>query len=309
MSFPIISDAVRLERLQPPQGKIRMVLDTDTYNEVDDQFAVVYTLFSPEKFDVEALYAAPFSNDRAAGPAEGMQMSYEEILRILDMLSIEPDGFVFRGSENYLPGPDQPVESAAASDLVERAMSNAEEPLYVVAIGAITNVASAILMEPRIIERIVLLWLGGQPLYWPSARHFNLMQDLYASRLAFDCGVPLIHFPCDGVTSQLITNLPEIQQYVQGQGKIGDHLAETVKAYYPDHYARSKEIWDIVTLAWLLNPDWMSSELVHSPILTDQMTWSVDRSRHLMRNITFVRRDPIFGDLFRKLQRYADRFG
>ena len=91
--------------------------------------------------------------------------------------------------------------------------------------------------------------------------------------------------------------------------QLGDHLAETVKAYYPDHYARSKEIWDIVTLAWLLNPDWMSSELVHSPILTDQMTWSVDRSRHLMRNITFVRRDPIFGDLFRKLQRYADRFG
>ena len=309
MSFPVISDALRLERLQPPEGKIRMVLDTDTYNEVDDQFAVVYTLFSPEKFNVEAFYAAPFSNDRAATPAEGMQLSYDEILKILDMLSIEPAGFAFPGSESYLPGPDQPVISAAANDLVERAMSNDEEPLYVVAIGAITNVASAILMEPRIIERIVLLWLGGQPLYWPSARHFNLGQDLHASRLVFDCGVPLIHFPCDGVTSQLITNLPEIQQYVQGQGRIGDYLTETVTAYYPDHYARTKEIWDIVTLAWLLNSEWMSSELVHSPILTDQMTWSVDRSRHLMRNITYVRRDPIFGDLFAKIRQYAERSG
>jgi inosine-uridine nucleoside N-ribohydrolase len=284
-----------------------MVLDTDTYNEVDDQFAVVYALFSPEKFSVEAICAAPFFNDRAAGPAEGMQMSYEEILRILDMLSIESDGFVFRGSEDYLPGPDRPVESAAANNLIERAMSNAEQPLYVVAIGAITNVASALLMEPRIIERIVLLWLGGQPLYWPSAKHFNLKQDLHASRLVFDCGVPLIHFPCDGVTSQLITNLPEIELYVRGQGRIGDHLAETVKAYYPDHSARSKVIWDIATLAWLLNPEWISSELVHSPILTDQMTWSVDHSRHLMRNITFVRRDPIFGDLFEKIRRNANR--
>ena len=48
-----------------------MVLDTDTYNEVDDQFAVVYTLFSPEKFEVEAFYAAPFFNDRSTGPKEG----------------------------------------------------------------------------------------------------------------------------------------------------------------------------------------------------------------------------------------------
>ncbi len=309
MSFPVISDALRLERLQPPEGKIRMVLDTDTYNEVDDQFAVVYTLLSPEKFNVEAFYAAPFSNDRAATPATGMQLSYEEILRILDMLGEEPEGFAFPGSEDYLPGPDQPVESAAARDLVERAMSNAHEPLYVVAIGAITNVASAILMEPSIIERIVVLWLGGQPLYWPSAKHFNLGQDIHASRLVFDCGVPLVHFPCDNVTSQLITTLPEIQQHVQGQGQIGDYLAGTYGAYYPDHYARSKEIWDIVTLAWLLNSSWTPSELVHSPILTDQMTWSVDHSRHMIRNITQVMRDPIFGDLFAKIRQHAEQSG
>jgi len=48
-----------------------MVLDTDTYNEVDDQFAVVYALRSPERLRVEALYAAPFHNDRSSGPADG----------------------------------------------------------------------------------------------------------------------------------------------------------------------------------------------------------------------------------------------
>jgi inosine-uridine nucleoside N-ribohydrolase len=300
MAHPNIPETLRLDRLQPPEAEVRMVLDTDTYNEVDDQFAVVYTLFSPEKLNLEALYAAPFHNDRSAGPADGMEKSYEEILRILNILDVEPEGFVYRGSEAYLSGPEQPCESEAAVDLVERAMGG-RSPLHVVAIGAITNVASAILMEPRILDRIVVLWLGGQPLDWPSARHFNLMQDLHASRLIFDCGVPLIHFPCDGVTSHLITTLPEVEKYVQGKGRIGDYLADTYRGYYQDHFARSKEIWDIITIAYLLDPSWMSTELVHTPILTDQLTWSVDRSRHLMRNVTFVRRDPIFADLFNKI--------
>ncbi|MFC1725309.1 hypothetical protein ACFL4T_06755 [candidate division KSB1 bacterium] len=45
---------------EPPAGRVRMVLDTDTYNEIDDQFAVVYSLISPERLNVEAIYAAPF---------------------------------------------------------------------------------------------------------------------------------------------------------------------------------------------------------------------------------------------------------
>lgn len=47
------------------EGKINMVLDTDTYNEVDDQFALMYALRSPERLNVEAIYAAPFYNNRS----------------------------------------------------------------------------------------------------------------------------------------------------------------------------------------------------------------------------------------------------
>ena len=63
MNFPKIPDSVRLERLQPPDGKVRMVIDTDTYNEIDDQFAVVHALLSPEQLTVEGIYAAPFFNE------------------------------------------------------------------------------------------------------------------------------------------------------------------------------------------------------------------------------------------------------
>jgi purine nucleosidase len=280
-----------------------MVLDTDTYNEVDDQFAVTYALLSPERLQVEALYAAPFVNPRSSSPADGMEKSYEEILRLLDRLGASSDNRVFKGSTGYLSNDGKPYRSSAALDLVERAMKTPEnDPLYVVAIGAITNIASAILIEPQILDRIVIVWLGGHALYWPHTREFNLRQDILASRLIFDCGVALVQIPCMGVVSHLTTTVPELERYVQGRGTIGDYLVATVKAYKTDHCAWSKEIWDIATIAYLLNDAWVPTDLVHSPVLTDQLTWSVDQSRHVIRCAHFVYRDLIFRDLFTKLE-------
>ena len=128
MPFPTLPVATLIDRLEPPSGPVRMVLDTDTYNEIDDQFAVVYSLLAPERLTVEAIYAAPFHNSRSDGPGDGMERSYEEILRLLDRLGVEPEGFVFRGSVRYLPAADEPVRSPAAEDLVERAMAS-EEPI------------------------------------------------------------------------------------------------------------------------------------------------------------------------------------
>jgi purine nucleosidase len=290
MEFPTMSDTLRIQRLRPQTGKIRMVLDTDTYNEIDDQFALVYALLSPERLDVEAIYAAPFHNSRSSDPADGMEKSYAEILRLLDLLNAPSEGFVFRGSTGFLPDLGHPYRSEATLDLIERAMTTGDDPLVVVAIGAVTN-----------IEHLVVVWLGGHAYHWPNTREFNLKQDILAARLVFDCGVPLVHIPCQGVTSHLATTTPEIERRVQGQGAIGDYLAEIFEAYHEDHHARSKVLWDIATIAYLIHPDWVPTDLVHSPIVTDQLTWSFDRSRHLIRSARFVYRDEILGDLFTKL--------
>ena len=77
MTFPILPTAQLLARLAPPTGPVRMVLDTDTYNEIDDQFALVWALLSPEKLAMEAIYAAPFHNARSNGPGDGMERSYD----------------------------------------------------------------------------------------------------------------------------------------------------------------------------------------------------------------------------------------
>ena len=291
-----------LQRLEPPSGPVLMVLDTDTYNEIDDQFAVVYSLLS-DNLTVEAIYAAPFFNRRSTGPGDGMRKSYQEILRLLERLECPHKGFVYHGSERYLEQLDTPAHSEAVEDLIARAMQPRDAPLYVAVIGAITNIASALLLKPEIAEQIVVVWLGGHPQYWPHTREFNLKQDVLAGQVVFDCGVPVVQIPCKNVAEHLRTTVPEMETYVKGRGEIGDYLYQTFVDYHEDHYAWSKVIWDISTIAYLNNPDWVPTEVRPSPVLRSDVTWGPeDASRHAFRVAVDVRRDRVFGDLFHKLE-------
>jgi len=307
-SFPKLDETFRLKQLEPPSGKIRMVLDTDTYNEIDDQFALAYACLSEDKISLEAVYAAPFHNKRSESPADGMEKSYQEILRLLKLMGKEPDGLAYRGSEQYLQDVRQPYHSEAALDLVKKAMaSSPDNPLYVVPIGCITNVASAILIEPRIIENIVVVWLGGNSLDWPHQREFNLMQDVLAAQVVFNSGVPLVVMPCRPVVSHFHSTLPELKHYLAGKNDLADYLYNIVAEYSGGQEAYSKVIWDVIPIAWLINPNWVNTQLVHSPVLTDQITFSTDRSRHFIRMAIDLNRDAIFRDLFSKLASKTER--
>lgn len=301
-TYPKIDESVRIKKLVPPTGKIRMVLDTDTYNEVDDQFALCYALLSPERIKLEAVYAAPFKNNRSESAGDGMEKSYEEILRLLKFLGESSDNFAFRGSDRYLEDINRPVKSDAVNDLIKKALaSSPEDPLYVVPIGCITNIASAILTEPKIIENIVVVWLGGNSLNWPHQREFNLQQDVLAAQVVFNSGVPFVTMPCQPVVSHLQTTIPELSFYLKGKNELSDYLYNIVLEYSGGKKAWSKVIWDVSAVAWLVNPGWVSTDVVHSPILTDQKTFSVDHSRHFIRMATSLNRDAIFADLFEKL--------
>lgn len=301
--FPRLSDAEMMARLLPPKAPVRAVLDTDTYNEVDDQFALAYAMLSPEACKLEAVYAAPFHNQRSSGPADGMERSYEEILRVLGKLGHSAsNGFAFRGSTSYLPGPGIPVVSPAAEDLIARARAS-EVPLYVMTIGAPTNVSSALLMAPDIASRIVVVWLGGQPHDWPTAREFNLQQDIPASQVLFDSGVPLVQIPATNVSEHLRTTIPELDCWLRGRSALGDYLCDIVASYHNDHFAWSKVIWDIAVVAWLINPAWVPTRLVHAPLLTNSITYSSDDGRPFMRVAVHVNRDPVFRDIFTKISK------
>ncbi len=299
-----------IEKLSLPTHPVDVILDTDTYNEIDDQFALAYLLLSQEKLRTVGICAAPFYNKRSASPADGMERSYNEIMKVLTLMGREDmKARVYKGSLSYLPNEETPVESDAARFLVEQAKRySPENPLYIVAIGAITNVASAILMAPDVMrQNTVLVWLGGHALSWPDNREFNLYQDVAGARIVFGCGIPLVQLPCFGVVSEFSTTEGELKQWLADKNPIADYLyRNTVEEAesYAKGKAWSRVIWDVTAVAWLLNEEdrFMNSYLIPSPIPQYDHHYSQRADRHPIRYVYHIKRDALFTDLFKKLQ-------
>ena len=297
----------RLKNLEIPTGPVDMVLDTDAYNEIDDQFAISYALHATEKLNVLALYAAPFFNNRSNSPADGMERSYQEILKLLRLSKLECP--VYRGSDRYLPDEQTPVASDAAKHLTELAMRySPEKPLYVVAIGAITNVASALLMKPEIADNIVVVWLGGNALEWHDNIEFNIRQDVASARVVFASGAPLVMLPCLGVVSAFTSTEPELTYWLKGKNDLCDYLVQhTVEA--ANEYAKgrvwSRVIWDVTTVGWLLNAGRrvMLDKLIPTPIPEYDHHYAQDPRRPLCRYVYHINRDALMGDLFAHISR------
>ena len=71
-----MTDKQRIKNLNVPDEIVDCVLDTDAYNEVDDQYAISYLLKSHDRVNVKAIYAAPFSNPKSDyNPEKGMELS------------------------------------------------------------------------------------------------------------------------------------------------------------------------------------------------------------------------------------------
>ena len=306
----MLSEAERLTRLQVPSGIVDVVIDSDTFNEIDDQFAISLALLSPERMRVQAIYAAPFHNAKSDGPADGMEKSYQEILRLLRLIGKHPP--VYRGSDRYLPDERTPVPSDAASDLARRAMAySKEKPLYVVGLAAVTNIASALLLRPEIAERIVCVWLGGHAPTWPDTFEFNLRQDVAAARAVFASGVPLVLVPCKGAVTTFLTTGPELRCWLWGKNALCDDLVratERTAEAYAKGRVWSRVLWDVTAVAWLLNDDhrFMLDRLIPTPIPEYDHHWGRDDTRPLCRMVTFVNRDPLMEELFGKLSAVKD---
>ena len=295
----------RIKNLLVPQGSVDVVLDTDAYNEIDDQFAISYLLKWKEKLNTKAIYAAPFLNSNSVSPKDGMEKSYDEIFKLLSLLDEKVD--VFKGSEKYLDNENTPVISYAAQDLAERVKNySPQNPLYVVAIGAITNIASAILLNPEVAQNSVVIWLGGHALHYHHTKEFNMYQDVAAARVVMQSGVPFVQLPCMGVVSNFTVSKPELEFWLKGKNPLADYLAEnTLKQ--ADSYAKgtawTRVIWDVTAVAWLLNDSerFMESCIIPTPIPTYDNLYATDFNNYPMRYVYNIKRDALMTDLFRKL--------
>lgn len=281
-----------------------IVLDTDTYNEMDDQFAVLWALLSPERLNVRALTAAPFLNEQSASPADGMEKSFLELERIVELSGRPSQGLVWRGSAAYLPDRRTPVLSPAAfriAELAREARRNGTR-LKILAIAALTNVASALLLAPDIAESVDVVWLGGQPYDWKTQDEFNFRQDVAAVRAVFESGALFAHIPCIHGAETLITTLPELEERCFPHGRFGAYLRELAGRFM--RRESSRIIWDISTVAFFCVPEAFLQQEVELPRLLDDGSWS--RSESSGRGALLVRhieRDPVFNRFFEALER------
>lgn len=278
----------------------KIILDTDTYNEIDDQFALAYAMLSKDKVDLLSINAAPFLNSRSTSAADGMEKSYNEIFRIMKLVDPDANIPVYRGSASFLANKETPVESPACDNIINTVM-NSDELVYIVAVGAITNVASAIIKCPEIVNRTVVIWLGGHALHWQDTREFNLKQDVAAAQIVLDSGVPFVQIPCNGVCTEFSTTIPELEYYLRGKNELCDYLVDIVRSYTKKPYGWSKVVWDVTAVAALVDPKALDMVIIPTPILTNDCHYAKDDARHPFIYVRRIRRDPIYADLFEKL--------
>lgn len=300
-----MTERQRFKNLSVPQGRVDVVLDTDAYNEIDDQFAISYLMKSKEKLNLKAIYSAPFLNDKSESPKDGMEKSYNEILKILKITGEKYD--VFKGTEEFLHDENTPVVSQGALDLAKKVENHSpENPLYIVSIGAITNVASAILMNPDVAENSVVVWLGGHAHHHADTKEFNMRQDIGAARVVMKSGVPLVQVPCMGVADRFTVSKPELEFWLKGKNTLADYLAQnTIEEgeKYASGTAWTRVIWDVTAVAWLLNDSrrFMDYKVIPTRVPTYDGVYDSAYEGHPMAYVSQVNRDNLMTDLFEKL--------
>ena len=283
--------------------KKKVILDTDAYNEIDDQFAIAYLYYS-KRVELVAVCAEHYMHDRCNSKALGMKRSYDEIVKVLSLADPHYKTETYRGSINTIDEMGCAVESEAA-DAIIRLARESDEIVYVVAIGALTNVTSAILKAPDIKDKICVLFVGCRPLSIGCPVEYNVEQDYRAAVELFESGTPLIIVPDANVTSTLRSPI-DCTAEIKGANPVCDYLYDiSYNAYRavgcPPTWART--IWDLGAPAIFETPECATYEIIPRPILTPEQTYAYDSTRPEMIMVTALDRDPIFARAWEVLKK------
>lgn len=281
------------------KDKINIILDTDTYNECDDQFALSYLIKSKDLFNIEAITVAPYSHTkRDVKVRDGQELSYNEILKICNWLNFDTNNKVFKGSMDYIQnGYDE--KNDAVNKIIEIALKN--NKTYILGIGAITNIALAIKKEPKIVNKIEIIWLGGNELGYKDNLEYNFRQDVEAVKIVFESKVKLTILPCRNIVSELRIDINTLKKYLENKSELCNYLIER---FYNDGYhgiQESRVIWDIAVIAYMINKNWFETKQISCPNIRKDTSYEVTDNRHNITFVTKLVRNKIYEDLFNKL--------
>ena len=166
----------------------RVIVNTDAKNEADDQFAIVHALLSPT-LDLRGLIPAHFGRHRSDRSMEESREEIDLLLRLMDLTGKVP---VANGAAEPIPDESTPRDSPGARLIIEE--SRGEGTLHIAFLGPLTDMASAILLDPEIVHRdVVVIWIGGVAYGGLDAAYpgpeFNLGNDIAAANVVFGSGI------------------------------------------------------------------------------------------------------------------------
>ncbi len=279
--------------------KINVILDTDSCNECDDQFAIAYLIKSQNLFNIEAITIAPYSHaTRNISVIEGQELSYNEVLKICKWLDFDTKNKVFKGSMDYLQN-GYSENNPAVDQIIEIALKNVKT--YILSIGVITNIALAIGKEPRIIDKIEIVWLGGNELGYKDNLETNFKQDIEAVRKVFESKVKLTILPCKDVVSKLVLDINTLRKHLANKSELCNYL---IDRFYNDGYHGVKEervIWDISVIAYMINKNWFKVERISCPYINENSSYELTNTNYRINMVVDIDREKIYEDLFRRL--------
>jgi purine nucleosidase len=280
----------------------RVIVNTDAKNEADDQFAIVHALLTPT-FDLRGIIPAHFGDRRSP---TSQQDSREEVDLLLRLMDLEGRVRVEDGAAGAMRAEQTPEPSPGADLIVEEAMREDAGPLYVAFYGPLTEMASALLLEPRIAQRdLTVVWIGGGP-YPEGGFEYNLSNDIAAANAVFASQLPVWQVP-QPVYVMLGVSYAEMQAKVAPYGELGSYLVRQTIEWNDAHVDRPMEyrsLGDSPCVGLIMNPNGGRSTMRAAPRFAADMTYVDAPENREIRVYETVDTRFILEDFFAKLQAF-----
>jgi purine nucleosidase len=287
----------------------RVIVDTDAKNEADDQYAIVHALLSPS-IDVRGLVAAHFGRERSR---HSMEDSREEIDLILGLMDLEGRVPAANGAAAAIPDESTPIDSPGAQLIIEESnLASEGDPLFVAFLGPLTDMASAILLDPAIVQRpVVVIWIGGMgygvdPSY--PAIEFNLRNDISAANVVFDSGVTIWQVPAS-VYSMVGVGYAELEEKIGGTSKLADYLISQLMEWNAAHHGEPIEfrsLGDSPAVSLVLDPRGGVFRTIPAPRFGPDGHY-IPGSGHPIRVCESVDVRFLLEDMFAKIRKFGRR--
>ncbi len=278
--------------------RIPLIIDTDAANEIDDLYAIAFAVLSKNRFDIKGFVATHFAQK---GGKESIQQSYETIQTLQQVLGCN---YRVECGGDPLCYPATPSQSDGANFIIECAQKATEEnPLWVLGLGAATNLASALLLQPEIATKVVYLFHGRSEDTWPvRTKQFNVYGDTIAAKTLLESNVPLIWF--DTGTS-LNASMQETEEKLKPLGEIGAYLHQY--RYQCDYFQQSdKGFFDVGDIAWLIDPSVCQCEVIQAPTLNRWLYFDFERTHGEILYVSQIKAQPTWELFYQTLQQSAE---